>query len=176
MIDAVNPPEQIAQPPATAPLSTRIAVQDDLNALTALRYEKLALLSQTDPRVRVPPDYRVLWQQELGELLRDSHAHIVVAIEGESIVGYTVGWVKDGQGQIQFLAIDLHGYHQGVARALVSALGNWFREHGVGERVQVIAPRRSPVEQAFWRSLGATRATDDPPGVSEWETLWLTLK
>jgi hypothetical protein len=55
------------------------------------------------------------------------------------------------------MGLDAHSYHPGLARALVAAVRDAARAHGAAG-VLVNVPSYDPVEQAFWRSVGAANA------------------
>ena len=85
--------------------------------------------------------------------------------EGE-VIGYIVGWlqpmpgvVPEQIGLVTEIAIDAHGYHGGVGRALVATLRDWFTGKGAAQ-ITIWTPHYDAVSQAFWRSLGATEWVD----------------
>lgn len=98
---------------------------------------------------------------------------IYAALEDRQIVGLAhgalavreVGLLQPLIGLVHSLVLDVHGYHAGAGRMLVDALRGWFRTQGARE-MRVSVPRRSAVEQAFWRALGGQDWMDE---------LWLKL-
>jgi len=93
--------------------------------------------------------------------------HMVSALTGEMPVGYAVGrmadappgLIMDKMGVVMDIALDGHQGYPGAARMMVGALRAWFSAHGI-EQLIVWTARRQPVEQAFWRSLGAVEWMD----------------
>jgi hypothetical protein len=62
-------------------------------------------------------------------------------------------------GLITEIALDMHSYNAGMGRSLVQVLRAWFANQGIEHAIAAV-PRRYPVEQAFWRALGATERVD----------------
>jgi L-amino acid N-acyltransferase YncA len=152
-------------------VTIRAATAADLPSLAELWYEKTVMRAQADRRIKLAPDARARWEQSVMGWLHDPHCRVLVAVERDP-VGYLIAWVQEMPGMrparlgtIQHIAIDMHGYHAGVGRALVEAARAWFVEQGVA-RIVVWTARRDATEQAFWRSLGAT----------DWmEMLWMDV-
>lgn len=143
-------------------LNIRAATADDLPRLADLWYDKTVLQQQTDARIVVAPDGRERWLRAAAAWLDDSQSAVRVVEAGEQVVGYIAGQITANDpgllpervGAVMDIAIDLHGYHGGAGRQLVSALCAWFGAHGV-QQMSIHVPRSSAVEQAFWRALGA---------------------
>ncbi len=145
-------------------LLTRLATHEDLSVLSGVWYDKAVLLAQQDQRIQLAPDARTAWEHALARWLVDPHYGVFVVESNQALCGYLVGqiqWVLPGMSPAQLgviidMAVDLHDYHPGAARALVDAARTWFNAQSV-EQIVVQVHRQSAVEQAFWRSLGAAR-------------------
>lgn len=143
-------------------ITVRPARSGDLPALAALWLEKMVLLAQADARLGLLADAETQWQQQAERWLNDARCALLVALEEQQIAGFIVGWVQalppgvqPAQiGVITELALEMHRYQQGIARALVEALRQWFREQGISAHT-VLLPQRQALEQAFWRAQGA---------------------
>ncbi len=130
----------------------------------------LQSLPPAERRIQPAPDARAAWMASAETRLNDPEYALFAAEDDGALVGYVAGniYPLPGLSPAQFgligeIALDAHGYHGGVGRALVEALRAWFKTQGV-EQVAVWTPRNDAVGQAFWRSLGA----------GEWvEILWL---
>ncbi|MDX2136506.1 MAG: hypothetical protein SF123_00300 [Chloroflexota bacterium] len=145
--------------------------QDDLPQLSALWYEKAALLAAQDTRLRLHPDARGEWQQVASTWVTASERVFLAAFQDGTAIGYLVGAVQPAPpgylpallGSIEDLTLDVHRFEGGSARALVAAARSAFHAQGV-EQIVVRVPRRSAIEQAFWRAYGA----------AQWmESLWI---
>ena len=121
---------------------------------------------QANARLKPAPDARDAWVNGARDFLDDPRCGMFAAQRDTALIGYIVGWVQpmpglapDRIGLITEIAIDAHGYHGGVGRALVAALRAWFREQNA-EQIAVWTVRNDAVSQAFWRSLGAREWVD----------------
>ncbi len=153
-------------------ITIRRAEQTDIPELSRLWLEKTTLQQQFDRRFLLAVEGRAAWERRLREWLADPACAVLVGAAGETLSGYIIGWVQDAPpglvpariGAVTDLALDAHRYQGGAGRALVKALRAWLSEQGI-EHLVVYAPFRGAVEQAFWRSMGAT----------EWvDVMWLT--
>lgn len=148
-------------------VSIRKATSEDIRALAALWQEKRTLLQQSDRRFRIAADARRQWELSAQNWLCDQRCAIYVAEKETTLHGFIVGWLPAGipalspemPGLITELVIDAHTYQGGLGRMLLQALREWFHAHGM-ERMAVFAPHNAPVEQAFWRALGAVEWVD----------------
>jgi hypothetical protein len=144
---------------------------DDLPPLSALWYEKAALLTAQDVRLRLHPDARDEWQRAASAWVTAADRVFLTAVQEAQPLGYILGRIQTASpgyipallGSIEDLTLDVHRFEGGTARALVEAVRNWFGERSI-EQMIVTMPRRSAIEQAFWRAYGAT----------QWmESLWI---
>ncbi len=160
-------------------LTIRAASVTDLPALASLWHEKMILQTVAQPAAkaqRASPapqsadDARAAWVANIETRLTDPQFALFSADHDGVLVGYVAGSLfplpglsPAHVGLITEIALDAHGYHGGVGRALVEALRAWFKTQAVVQ-IAVWSPRNDVVGQAFWRSLGA----------GEWvELLWL---
>lgn len=154
-------------------VTIRPATLSDLPAMTTLWHEKTVVQQQSDARFRLLPDADARWSTSAAAWLDDPRCHMLVGERPDGVVGYIIGWIQDAPpglapekvGLVSDMAVGLHSYQSGLGRMLLDALRAWFSEQ---ELTVVLAhvPRRQPVEQAFWRALGATELT---------EMLWMKL-
>jgi hypothetical protein len=148
-------------------VTVRPAKPNDIPELAQLWLEKMVLVAQSDSRFKLLPDAIVQWSSSAGSWLEDEHCMIYAAEQENHLTGFVMGWIQDAPpgvvptriGLITELAVDMHQYQQGLARALITPLREWFNQQGVGA-VAAIVPHRHPVQQAFWRSLGASEWVD----------------
>lgn len=138
----------------------RPAVELDIPALEHLYQERVALLFQSDRRIAVVP---VEW---VG---RSSGAVWIGEVDRQ-IGGYVSVQQQDDLWLIDHMATDLHTYYPGLARALVSQVRSQGMKMGI-DRIEIWVPERNPVEQAFWRALGASTTGFAAPGGYEWMQL-----
>lgn len=135
----------------------------DLPDLARLWYEKIALLCQLESRLSLPADARERWSAVAQRWLEKAGCQIFVAEVDSQVVGFIIGEIMPGQpgmlpefiGQVHEFALDMHRYHGGAGRLLVTALATWFREHEI-DHMTMLAFNRFAVEQSFWRGIGAS--------------------
>ncbi len=142
---------------------TRPATQDDQAQIAHLWQERLAILSQSDPRFLAHKD----------DPLPDD-ARLFVAQTAGKIVGCIACQMRDDYGIVLDVALDAHSYHSGLGRALLSTARDWFGQAQTLNGIVARVPRYHAVEQAFWRALGAQNWTE-----ALWETppqyVWMML-
>jgi GNAT superfamily N-acetyltransferase len=146
--------------------------------LADLRRERLALLSQIDSRFRAHAARIESWSERMTDLI--GAGDVFVAADGDSVTGYvTVQRPPDDAtiALIDDIALDAHRYLGGVGRELVRA-ARANAEQWDCTVVLVRVPRFYPVEQAFWRALGARIDQERRIGISMEDTpefTWMTL-
>jgi ribosomal protein S18 acetylase RimI-like enzyme len=128
-------------------MQIRLATDADLAMLQRIYEERVALLAQSDRRVRPAT---VQW---LGR----ADGCVWVGQAGGEVAGYVSVWWPDAVWTIDHMSLDAHAYHPGLARALAAAVRDAARAQGATE-ILVNVPSYDPVEQAFWRSIGARNA------------------
>lgn len=129
------------------PMRIELATTSHLPMLQHLYDERIALLIQGDRRIKPTC---VQW------LERDDGGVWIGEIDG-TVAGYVSVWWPDAVWAIDHMGLDAHSYHPGLGRALIAAVRDAARGQGAS-RVLVNVPSYDPVEQAFWRSIGAASA------------------
>jgi GNAT superfamily N-acetyltransferase len=128
-------------------MQIKLAAETDLAMLQRLYEERIALLIQGDRRITPAP---VQW---LGRV----DGCVWIGEVDDRVAGYVSVWWSDDVWTIDHMGLDAHSYHPGLGRALVSAVRDAARAQGASG-VLVNVPSYDPVEQAFWRSVGAAKA------------------
>ena len=134
--------------------------------MASLWLEKMALQQFGDRRMRLAQDGAERRVCAMQGWLQDESYCLLVALTGGQAAGYIVGCEHPGaagllperQGQVLELTVGLHTDMNGLGGRLWPQLHDWFRQRDLEEFI-VNVPVRQPVEQAFWRSLGATEMT-----------------
>lgn len=151
----------------------RQARQSDIAAAAQLWFERMSLLRETDTSRVLAQDAIQAWANQAHLWIKSNeYAFFVGEIHGE-IVGLLIvsmrenpSWLLPRQlGVIVEMAVDLHQAHPGLSGALLAQAKAWLKTHGV-RLLEIQAPARYPVEEAFWRAQGArTRSSN----------MWLSL-
>ena len=147
-------------------LIIRAATIDDIPAMSMLWHEKMIIQQQSDRRFRLSSDSRLAWSRTVSGWLDEPCYTIPVAERNAEIVGYLVARVDSAPpgltpaqvGVVLELAVGAHSYQSGLGRHLLESARHWFVKQEITHLVAYV-PRRQPVEQAFWRALGATELT-----------------
>ncbi len=135
--------------------------------MALLWHEKILILQQTDPRLRLAPDAMEVWAGAVRGWLAAPDYALFVAIHEQTLVGYVIARADDAApgllpariGVILDMAIGVHSRQNGLGSRLLEPVRQWFAEQGLS-RFIVYTAHRAPVEQAFWRALGGTQLTD----------------
>lgn len=151
----------------------RLAKPGDVAQMSHLWQEKVIIQQQTDRRYRMAADGPQQWAQVVTAWLSDPAYVVCVAQSGADVVGYIIAQVQPGPpgllperiGMIIDVAVGVHSYQSGLGRHLLVPVRTWFLEQQITV-VMANVPHRQPVEQAFWRAVGAT----------EWmDLMWMAL-
>ena len=134
--------------------------------MASLWLEKMALQQFGDRRLQLARDGAERRICAMRGWLQDERYCLLVALAGRQAAGYIVGCERPGppgllperQGQVLELTVGLHSDMNGLGGRLWPPLHDWFRQRGLEEIIMHV-PARQPVEQAFWRSMGATEMT-----------------
>ncbi|MDQ7025976.1 MAG: GNAT family N-acetyltransferase [Anaerolineae bacterium] len=150
-------------------LTIRLAKNDDIPFLSEFWYDNMALLQQSNPRVRLLADARRCWEDAAQQFMAlDEVIFFAAEIKGD-VLGCIVGRIILNQaglapqwiGNIDWLILDLHSPHKqrGTGRALLQAMKDHFIDRHITQ-CQVSVSTQATVAQAFWLGVGAKK-TDD---------------
>jgi len=138
----------------------RPATPRDLPAVVAL-WRTLQLASATfEPRL-APNTQSDRWFSEfLAEQLDHENAVVLVAVQGDVVVGYVFGQIMQRPtlvsgdcGYVADLCVRDQSRGQGIGRALYTKIKDWFLARGL-RAIEVQIVRANPASQAFWRKMG----------------------
>lgn len=147
----------------------RPAHAHDLAILSEYWYDAMALIQQTNPRIRLLPNARQEWEAWHHANLALDHAFFLVAEQNSELVGGIYGRIVENEaglnprvyGVVQDLLLDLHApqKQQGVSSQLWQALQAQFLAHEI-HHISILVNASALVPQAFWRALGARKSAD----------------
>ena len=138
------------------------ARETDLEGAAELWFDRLALLQQSDPLIKLAPDAAARWRASATRWIANEDFAFLLARDDEAIRGYIVVTTCDGPagleparlGTVVEMAVDLHQSHSGLSRRLLDRAQDWLRARKIN-CLAIAAPVRYPVEEAFWRGQGA---------------------
>lgn len=141
--------------------NVREATPTDLDELLRLYEERMDVYLKFERRTPSFAESRTAWQAAITDWLEREDMAVMVAVRGDGLIGYMVGWrptdtplsVSQKLGLVTEMSVDGHCKQGGVGSAMFKALGDWFRKQGI-DAVEVRLLRQNPIEQAFWRSIG----------------------
>lgn len=151
----------------------RVAQQTDLLKLSHIWYERNALLQQSDSYFTLLPDAMQVWRDQATDWLVDDAIGFFVAERDGDLIGYIVVEVQDAPigyapeqfGRVADIGLDLHQYHSQLGRKLVEQAKSWLNQFEI-DYVVIDVSAKYPVEEAFWRTLGARTRSN---------TLWMKI-
>jgi GNAT superfamily N-acetyltransferase len=139
------------------PMRIRLAAEADLAGLRHLYNERMALLAQGDRHISA----------EAVQWLDRESGGVWVGDADDMPAGYVSVWRAASEWRIDHMALDAHTYHPGLARALINAVRDAAHRDGASY-ILVRVPTSHPVEQAFWRALGAVRVNHPAQRGYQW--------
>ncbi|MEL6524261.1 MAG: GNAT family N-acetyltransferase [Chloroflexota bacterium] len=156
-------------------LSIRYAQTADLTLLAEYWYDYLAVQSQKQRTISLMPDAQQQWIHYIQTLLTNNESvGLVAEREGEcagAIFGQIItnepGLLPKHIGHLDTLVVDMHSPYKrnNIITMLLDALKAEWIAKGI-TLMQIRVPAYAPVEQSFWRGLGASHTQD---------TFWITL-
>lgn len=147
--------------------TVRRAVAEDMHELLRLCEERREVYLQAERRLPPFAEAQHGWRESvLGWMTRDDAA-VMVAARDDGLIGYIIGWVWNNPpatepqkfGLVSEMSVDGHCKQGGVGTAMFDGLKDWFRANDL-EVVEVRVSRVQPIEQAFWRAVGAQPFVD----------------
>lgn len=143
-------------------MNIRPAKLSDLSTVSFIWYERIALLQQSDSYFTPIPNATQVWEEQATLWIDDATVGFFVAEHQSEVIGYVIVTVNQGPiglrpkqiGKIIDMGLDLHQSHRGLGGNLVDMAKSWLSEQGI-RILTVDLPARYPVEEAFWRSVGA---------------------
>ena len=141
----------------------RPATRADLEAIGDLWVELISFHAALDGRFAIPPNGRKHYIRYALDAIRDPQFHVLVAVAGENVIGYVLGYVANNlpffpnlrYAFLSDISVSATSRRRGVGKLLVAALREWFYLRGM-RSVQLNAAYHNPVSQAFWRQQGCT--------------------
>lgn len=149
------------------PFLIRRAQPTDEASIGALWAEMIAELHALDPRQPQPvPNAATIYAARLVQVLDDPDTCVFVAERAGVVIGYTLGALVDLQsdlfapvtsGLIVDLCVTRIARRNGIGRALVAELMNWFKLKQAAYVELNVASANVP-GRAFWTSVGGADA------------------
>lgn len=148
-------------------MQIRLATMSDLGSAAQLWFDRITLLQQTDPRIKLLPDARDHWRAAAARWTSDERTRFWVAECCGTLLGFAVVQMATGEpglqpqirGVLLEMVVDLHETHRGLADQLLDRARRWLAERGAWE-IEVDVPARYPVEAAFWRAQGGAACSE----------------
>jgi GNAT superfamily N-acetyltransferase len=130
-------------------------------AIRELWKEFMDFHASRNPHYTRSDDGDALFAEYVTRLLTEPDALVLVALDGETVVGYALGKIdhlspgfrQRRYGLIADVAVTASARRAGLGGRFDDALRAWFREKGV-RRVQLRAAADNEVSLAFWRKRG----------------------
>ena len=119
-----------------------------------------------DPRFPLRAEAPASYENYLREQMHSPDWLVLVALDGDTVVGLTVGQImkyppifqRETYGYISEMAVKSDRRRQGVGELLLAKVFEWFKSKGV-YRVELSVAARNPVGYPFWRKHGFTDYT-----------------
>lgn len=141
----------------------------DVASVAGYWYDAIVWQQQTNAHLRVSPDARREWMEYAGAALQQPDTYAFVSVEQNVVTGCLIaqrtrnraGVLPREVCRITELIFDIHAGTgiRGAGFALLQALRQALAVDGI-DRIVVDVPVYAPVQQAFWRGIGA-RARDN---------------
>ena len=107
---------------------------------------------------------------DVGRLLGEPTAVLLVAVENDTIIGTVIGGWDGWRGNVYRLAVDPDHQRRGVARSLVAAVDRELEAMGA-RRTSALVDQEHPWAVGFWDSLAGVGYQLDPRNVRYVKTI-----
>lgn len=142
----------------------RAAQQTDISILSEYWYDNMVVLQQTHPYLELMPNPRQAWEHQATQWIADDSVKMLASTYRDSLTGCMIGVICDNSpgmmprqyGLVLQYFLDLHTIYPtlGTGQALFDQMKRaWMHETINQCRVRVWP--NAPVQQAFWRGMGA---------------------
>jgi len=137
------------------------ATERDIDAIVELWNEMMMLHAELDERFELAEDARAAYERYLRFGLNESNQRVLVARDGDTLVGYISAEIKNHPpvyqiskyGEIGEIAVAVSHRRRGAGGALVAAAGDWLRERGI-QHVTAAAASCNEDAICFWTKQG----------------------
>jgi ribosomal protein S18 acetylase RimI-like enzyme len=136
----------------------RLALADEVTTIQAVEMAAGERFREFgDPRIARcadnPPYPAAALQRAIAE------SRLWVAVEDSTIVGFALGWIVDGEGHLDELAVTPDHGRRGIGRALVDAVIAWTTAQGLSS-ITLTTFRDVPFNAPYYEKIGFTVVTD----------------
>ncbi len=147
-------------------IQVREAGPQDLDQIVRLWKELADFHEALDHRYALSQEAEGEVRNFLASCLKDSNWHFLVALNGDALVGFISGAMRENSpvmaqrryGYIEDAAVTGSCRRQGIGERLCRELELWFQRQGA-EYIGVSAAARNPVSRAFWDKMGYSAAS-----------------
>jgi ribosomal protein S18 acetylase RimI-like enzyme len=148
---------------SNAAFRLRDARRADCAAVAGLWRLMMSFHESLDPRFQFSRNADREFEEHFLSSIRSRDSRIVVAEAGSEVVGYILGEIHVRRplypvgkyGFISDISVEGDWRRQGIGKALVKEMMDWFGRKGV-TTIELFAADRSPVSRSFWASMGFT--------------------
>ncbi len=147
-------------------IEIREAGLPDLDQIVGLWKELADFHEALDARYTLSQEAEGQVRNFLAGSLKDPNWHFLVALNGEALVGFISGVMRENSpvmaqrryGYIEDAAVTATCRRQGIGERLCRELEPWFQRQGA-QYIGVSAAARNPVSRAFWEKMGYSAAS-----------------
>lgn len=141
----------------------RPAVEADAEAIGRLWENLVAYHQALDAALPAAvTDGHKVYARRVVDRLYDTHTRILVAVDGDRLIGYVLGVIVDlvpemfapeEGGFLADIFVDESYRGRGIGRKLVNTLAEWLRSRGISYLEWYVAARNDS-GRSFWQSIG----------------------
>jgi ribosomal protein S18 acetylase RimI-like enzyme len=143
------------------PIIIRRATLEDLPDITRLWKAMMDYHRSFDERFDLVNNAEEIYLEHLTSHLSNFDYGLFVAVEDESVIGYTIGMILnnpavftlDRYGFVSEMAVDEAHQRKGTGKMLWNHLQKWFQRRGI-QVMQLNVSHRNEKGYRFWKKMG----------------------
>ena len=142
-------------------MAITVATESRTPEIIELWKELMGFHNHIDPRFPMRKNAQLEWEKHLRELMRSADALVLVALEKDVVVGYSVAEIskyvpifeREICGLIDSIVVQSAYRRKGIGEYMLAKTYEWFESRNV-DRIELSVSAKNNVGYSFWKKHG----------------------